>query len=45
MMAEEKLDLVSREQALRVARMLGCQGAHETEKGWKIILADCAEMP
>ena len=33
-MAEEKLDLVSREQALRVARMLGCQGAHETEKGW-----------
>ena len=33
-MSEEKLDLVSREQALRVARMLGCQGAHETEKGW-----------
>jgi hypothetical protein len=33
-MAEEKLDLVSREQALRVARMLGCQGAHEAEKGW-----------
>lgn len=33
-MAEEKLKLVSREQALRVARMLGCQGAHEAEKGW-----------
>ena len=33
-MSEEKLDLVSREQALRVARMLGCQGVHETEKGW-----------
>jgi hypothetical protein len=33
-MAEEKDDLTTRDQALRVARMLGCQGAHETEKGW-----------
>jgi hypothetical protein len=33
-MAEEKDNLTTRDQALRVARMLGCQGAHETEKGW-----------
>ena len=33
-MAEEKPNIVSREQALRVARMLGCQGAHEHPNGW-----------
>ena len=33
-MAKEKDNLTTRDQALRVARMLGCQGAHETEKGW-----------
>ncbi len=33
-MAEKESDSTTREQALRVARMLGCQGAHETEKGW-----------
>ncbi len=33
-MSEEKSDSTTREQALRVARMLGCQGAHETDKGW-----------
>ena len=33
-MTDKKLDQTTREQALRVARMLGCQGAHETENGW-----------
>lgn len=30
----EKKDKTTRDQALRVARMLGCQGAHETDAGW-----------
>lgn len=30
----EKKDKTTRDQALRVARMLGCQGAHETGAGW-----------
>jgi hypothetical protein len=33
-MTDKKPDQTTREQALRVARMLGCQGAHETENGW-----------
>jgi len=33
-MTDKKPDLTTREQALRVARMLGCKGAHETENGW-----------
>ena len=33
-MTDKKSDQTTREQALRVARMLGCQGAHETENGW-----------
>lgn len=33
-MTDKKLDLTTREQALRVARMLGCQGAHEQPNGW-----------
>lgn len=39
-MENKKPDLTTREQALRVARMLGCQGAHEGEKGWM----PCASM-
>lgn len=30
----DKKDKTTRDQALRVARMLGCQGAHETNAGW-----------
>ena len=30
----DKKDKTTRDQALRVARMLGCQGAHETDAGW-----------
>ena len=33
-MAEEKDNLTTRDQALRVSRMLGCQGAHEHPNGW-----------
>lgn len=33
-MPEDKNELTTREQALRVARMLGCQGAHEHPNGW-----------
>lgn len=33
-MAEKESDSTTREQALRVARMLGCQGAHEHPNGW-----------
>jgi len=32
-MSENK-EKTTRDQALRVARMLGCQGAHETDAGW-----------
>jgi hypothetical protein len=39
-MENKKPDLTTREQALRVARMLGCHGAHEGEKGWM----PCASM-
>lgn len=39
-MENTKPDSTTREQALRVARMLGCQGAHEGEKGWM----PCASM-
>jgi len=33
-MTEKPTNATTREQALRVARMLGCQGAHEQGDGW-----------
>ena len=33
-MSEDEKNKTTRDQALRVARMLGCQGAHETDAGW-----------
>ena len=33
-MADKEPETTTKDQALRVARMLGCKGAHETEKGW-----------
>jgi len=33
-MTEKKANQTTRDQALRVARMLGCQGVHEDGKGW-----------